>query len=42
MMEPILHMSEKNDCLDVMYEMNMSGLLKHPVIVEMLNLVNEG
>ena len=42
MMEPIFHMSERNDCLDIMHEMNMSELLKHPVIVEMLNLVKEG
>lgn len=42
MREPILHMSERKDCLDVMYEMNMQDLLKHPVVVEVLNLVNEG
>jgi len=42
MLEPILHMTEKKDSLDVMYEMNMQRLLKHPVVVEVLNLVNEG
>lgn len=42
MMEPILHMHEKKDSLDVMYEMNMQDLLKHPVVVEVLNLVFEG
>jgi hypothetical protein len=42
MIEPILHMTERKDSLDVMYEMNMQELLKHPVVVEVLNLVYEG
>lgn len=42
MSEPILHMTERKDSLDIMLEMNMEGLLKHPVIVEVLNLVYEG
>lgn len=42
MLEPVLHMTERKDCLDIMYEMNMQALLQHPVIVEVLNLVNEG
>lgn len=42
MQEPILHMSERKDSLDVMYEMNMQSLLQHPVVVEVLNLVYEG
>jgi len=42
MSEPILHMSEKKDSLDIMYEMNMQELLKHPVVIEVLNLVYEG
>jgi len=42
MIEPILHMSERKDSLDVMYEMNMQELLQHPVVVEVLNLVYEG
>ena len=42
MREPILHMSERKDSLDVMLEMNMESLLNNPVIVEVLNLVNEG
>jgi hypothetical protein len=42
MLEPVLHMTEKKDCLDIMYEMSMQVLLKHPVVVEVLNLVNEG
>lgn len=42
MLEPILHMSERKDSLDIMYEMNMQQLLKHPIVVEVLNLVNEG
>jgi hypothetical protein len=42
MTEPIFHMTERRDCLDIMYEMNMSRLLQHPVVVEVLNLVNEG
>jgi hypothetical protein len=42
MTEPILHLTEKKDSLDIMLEMNMDNLLKHPVIVEVLNLSNEG
>lgn len=42
MSEPILHMHEKKDSLDIMLEMQMEDLLKHPVIVEVLNLVYEG
>ena len=42
MSEPIFHMSERKDSLDIMLEMNMQELLKHPVIVEVLNLVYEG
>ena len=42
MKEPILHMTERKDSLDVMYEMNMTELLCHPVVIEVLNLVYEG
>ena len=42
MREPIFHMTEKKDSLDIMLEMGMDELLKHPVIVEVLNLVYEG
>ena len=35
-------MSERKDALDMMLEMNMDYLLNNPVIVEVLNLVNEG
>ena len=42
MTEPILHMTERKDSLDIMYEMNMQELLKHPVVIEVLNLVYEG
>lgn len=42
MAEPILHMTERKDSLDIMYEMNMQKLLQHPVVVEVLNLVYEG
>jgi len=42
MSEPILHMTERKDSLDIMYEMNMQQLLKHPVVIEVLNLVYEG
>lgn len=42
MTEPIFHMTEKKDSLDIMLEMNMENLLKHPVIVEVLNLAYEG
>lgn len=42
MSEPIVHMSERKDCLDIMLEMDMQELLKHPVVIEVLNLVYEG
>jgi len=42
MREPIFHMTEKKDSLDIMLEMNMNVLLQNPVIVEVLNLVYEG
>lgn len=42
MREQIFHMSDKKDSLDIMLEMGMEPLLKHPVIVEVLNLVYEG
>jgi len=42
MREPIFHMSERKDSLDIMLEMNMENLLKNPVIIEVLNLVYEG
>jgi len=35
-------MTERKDSLDMMLEMNMESLLNNPVIVEVLNLVNEG
>jgi len=35
-------MTERKDSLDFMLEMNMESLLNNPVIVEVLNLVNEG
>jgi len=40
--EPVFHMTEVKDSLDLMYEMNLSVLLNHPVIIEVINLVNEG
>lgn len=42
MTEPIFHLSEKKDCLDIMLEMDLQDLLKHPVIIEILNLIYEG
>ena len=42
MREPVFHMTERKDSLDFMLEMNMESLLNNPVIVEVLNLVNEG
>ena len=42
MSEPIFHMTERKDSLDIMLEMNMDKMLKNPVIVEVLNLVYEG
>jgi hypothetical protein len=42
MTEPIFHMTEKKDCLDIMLEMKMERLLQNPVVVEVLNLVYEG
>jgi hypothetical protein len=35
-------MTERKDSLDIMLEMKMDKLLKHPVIVEVLNLTFEG
>jgi len=40
--EPILHMTERKDSLDVMFEMNMQELLSHPSVIEVLNLLYEG
>lgn len=42
MCEPVLHMSQRFDSLDIMLEMQMDKLLKNPVVVEVLNLVYEG
>lgn len=42
MTEPILHLTRRQDCLDIMLEMDMHEVLTHPVIVEVLNLVYEG
>mmetsp|Transcript_22642 Transcript_22642/g.34931 ORF Transcript_22642/g.34931 Transcript_22642/m.34931 type:complete len:204 (-) Transcript_22642:2219-2830(-) len=42
MTEPILHLTDHKDSLDIMLEMKMEHLLKHPVIVEVLNLTYEG
>jgi len=42
MHEPILDMATQKDSLDIMLEMNMEEILNHPVVVEVLNLVNEG
>ena len=43
MMEPILEMGNSStDSLDIMLEMNVQKLLQHPIIVEVLNLINEG
>ena len=35
-------MTEVKDSLDLMLEMGMNELLNHPVIIEVMNLVNEG
>jgi hypothetical protein len=40
--EPVFHLTERKDSLDLMLEMNMKELLNHPVIIEVINLVNEG
>jgi hypothetical protein len=40
--EPIFHMTEVKDSLDLMLQMNISVLINNPVIIEVLNLVNEG
>mmetsp|Transcript_31436 Transcript_31436/g.48061 ORF Transcript_31436/g.48061 Transcript_31436/m.48061 type:complete len:136 (+) Transcript_31436:1665-2072(+) len=42
MREPVFHMTENKDSLDLMFEMNMHILLNNPVVIEVLNLVNEG
>lgn len=40
--EPILHLTKRQDVFDVMIEMDMIELLKHPVIIEVLNFIYEG
>jgi len=35
-------MTEVKDSLDIMLEMRMKDLLNNPVIIEVMNLVNEG
>ena len=42
MSEPIYSLTEKKDSLDLMFEMQMTKLLQHPVIIEMLDMVKEG
>lgn len=42
MTEGLIYTTETKDSLDIMLEMNMKRLLKHPIIVEVINLVNEG
>ena len=42
MLEPIFHMTERKDSLDIMFEMKMESLLKHPVVVEVLIFVYGG
>ena len=42
MTEPVFNMAERKDSLDIMFQMNMHELLKHPVMIEVLNLVYEG
>ena len=42
MMEPVLHPSIRKDSLDIMTEMDMSDLLQHSIVVEVLNLIHEG
>ena len=42
MTEPIFHLREKKDSLDIMLEMRMFKLLEHTLIIEVLNLVYEG
>jgi len=42
MREPILHMTERKDSLDLMLEMDLKPLLNNPVVIEVLNLVYEG
>ena len=39
--EPCLSITEHKDSLDIMNEMGMQELLKHPVVVEVINLVYE-
>jgi hypothetical protein len=40
-LEPILSITEHKDCLDIMNEMETQELLKHPVVVDVINLVYE-
>ena len=42
MSEPILSLGTPQDSLDLMLEIEMYDLLKHQIVVEVMNLVNEG
>ena len=42
MSEPMLHLTVDHDSLDYLKEMEIAELLKHPVVVEVLNYVYEG
>ena len=42
MLEPLLDLKQRQDCLDLMLTMRMERILNHPVIIEVLNLVYEG
>jgi hypothetical protein len=42
MTEPIICLKLRKDSLDIMLEMELFELLGHPIVVEVLNLVNQG
>ena len=42
MLEPLIGLEEDQNILDILLQMNMEDTLNHPVVVEVLNLVQEG
>jgi len=42
MKEPLLHPSEQQDSMDLLFQMNMDDLIQHKVVEEILNLVYDG
>ena len=42
MMEPVLDLSRQEDSLDLLFEMNLVEVVGHPVVIEVLDFLNEG